>query len=100
MADFYPKFDSPMFAFDAGSVEDDEMELHGPAASPPTSPGTDPWNGPYGYSVVDFKSSNGFNTSGIGGAPGYGSNSPKSWKFDIQLPEGWYTRISRRDKNP
>lgn len=87
---FYPKFDDPLFAFDAASVEDDELMLSGPAVTPPASPGTDPWNGPYGYPVTSFTNANGYT--------GYGLGPTKSWKFDTQLPDGWYTRISRRDK--
>ena len=98
---FYPKADDEgsLFAADAASVEDDEMELHwiAPGSGPP-SPGVDPWNGPYGLSVTEFTTGNGFPAVGFGGAPGYGATGPKGIKADVQLLDGWYTRISRRDK--
>ena len=96
---FYPKPDThPVFAADAASVEDDETMLHFSVSGPP-SPG-DPWNGPYGIPVTEFTTGNGFPAVGFGGAPGYGATGPKGIKADVQLPDGWYTRVSRRDKNP
>lgn len=96
---FYPKInDSPLLAADAASVEDDELMLSGPAPAPPPAPGTDPWNGPFGHPVTEWTTTNGYPASGYGGAPGYTTSPPRSWKVDVQLPDGWYTRISRRDK--
>lgn len=97
---FYPKIDdSALLAVDAASVEDDEMMLSGPAPAPPPTPGVDPWNGPYGRPVTEWTTPNGYPAVGYGGAPGYTVSPPRSWKVDVQLPDGWYTRISRRDKH-
>lgn len=107
---FYPKIDDePLFPVDAASVEDDEMMLSGPAPAPPPAPGVDPWDGPYGHPVIEWTTANGYPAVGYSfplkpgdpptPAPGYGVNPPRSWKMDVQLPDGWYTRISRRDKN-
>lgn len=89
----YPKVDDHLclFAVDAGSVADDDVLLSGPAPSPPSNPGVDPWDGPYGLPVTEWKEAT---------HPGYGTDPEptKSWKVDVQLPDGWYTRISRRDK--
>lgn len=110
---FYPKIDrqnmafvpprtidEPLFPVDAGSVEDDTMMLSGPAPAPPPGPpfGVTPWSGPYGHPVTEWTTTNGYPAVGYGGAPGYTVNPPRSWKVDVQLPDGWYTRISRRDK--
>lgn len=104
---FYPKIDDTMIlAVDAASVEDDEMMLSGPSPNPPPAPGVDPWDGPYGHPVTEWTTANGYPALGRVGvlpdppvpAPGYGLTAPRSWKVDVQLPDGWYTRISRRDK--
>jgi len=97
---FYIKIDDVgcIFPVDAASVEDDEQILSGPAPAAPPAPGTDPWNGPYGHPVTEWTTTNGYPAVGFGGAPGYGLTLPKSWKVDVPLPDGWYTRISRRDK--
>ena len=91
----YPKADF-IFAADAASVEDDDVILHFSVTGPPV-PG-EPWDGPYGIPVTEFTTGNGFASSGYGGAPGYGATGPKGIKADVQLPDGWYTRVSRRDK--
>lgn len=105
---FYPRIDDgALLAVDAASVEDDEMMLSGPAPAPPPGPPyVDPWGGPYGFLVTEWTTTNGFPATGRVGvlpdppvpAPGYGLTGPRSWKVDVQLPNGWYTRISRRDK--
>lgn len=86
-----PKLDNPIFALDAGSVEDDVLILSGPAPSPPMNPEVDPWAGPYGLQVTEWRNAT---------HPGYGTSATptKSWKVDVPIPNGWYSRISRRDK--
>ncbi len=88
-----PKYDS-IFAYDAASVPDDETILSGPVNAPaPVPDGSTPWNGPYGHPVTDWSAALGY--------PGYGAPTQpnRSWKFDVALPDGWYTRRSRRDKH-
>lgn len=88
-----PKFDS-IFAFDAASVPDDTVILSGPVNAPASVPdGINPWSGPYGLPVTDWSVAMGY--------PGYGAPATpnRSWKFDVMIPDGWYTRISRRDKH-
>lgn len=90
----YPKIDEHtcVFTVDAGSVDDDELLLSGPSPSPPTAPGVDPWSGPYGPAVTEWKDATGH--AGYGSSP----EPTQSWKVDVMIPDGWYTRISRRDK--
>ncbi|MHA2333075.1 MAG: DUF2793 domain-containing protein [Candidatus Hodarchaeales archaeon] len=79
-----------IFSTDAGSA-DDALMLSGPAPSAPPSLGVDPWEGPYGLPVTEWKEAT---------HPGYGtsSNPTKGYIPATVLPSGWYTRIYKKDK--
>lgn len=96
--------DGPILSYDAAEVEDDELMLSGPhtgagGSVPPGSwpnPGADDvWDGPYGPRMVDWN-----NTSHPGANMTQGGWSPpnQSLKYDTEIPAGYYTRISRREK--
>ena len=93
------KYDNPALAYDAAELVDDEVMLSGPATGVPVSwpnPGSnDTWDGPYGTRLVEWT-----NASHPGADPTQGGWVPpnKALKYDSSIPDGWYTRISRKDK--
>lgn len=98
------KYDQAAFAYDAAEVEDDALMLSGPhtgtgGSTPPgswPSPGADDdWEGPYGPELVDWT-----NATHPGADMTQGGWSPpnQSLKYDSDIPSGWYTRISNRNK--
>lgn len=100
----YEPTGSCILAYDAAEVDDDEIMFSGPhtgtgGSTPPGSwpnPGPDDdWEGPFGPELVDWT-----NTSHPGADMTQGGWSPpnQSLKYDTDIPAGWYTRVSRRDR--
>jgi len=99
---FIPKVDDHAYLFpvDASSVEDDTIILSGPATGTPPASWSNPttndaWHpaiADLGTPVNEWKNGTGHTGYGTGAAPN------GSWKVDIPLPDGWYTRVTRRDK--
>jgi hypothetical protein len=99
---FYPKVDinGVQFPVDAASQED-VIILSGPATGTPPSSWEDPttddaWHpsvSEFGYPVNEWKESNGYTGYGTSAYP------TRGWKVDTLLPDGWYTRIMRRDRH-
>lgn len=82
-----PTYDNNLFCWDASSVEDDVQRLAGPNPEP-DNPGIDTYSLDYGDSVDCWEDTY---------HPGY-SPPNVGLKWDTGIPDGWYTRIARRDK--
>lgn len=93
-----------ILAYDAAEVEDDAKMLSGPhtgagGSVPPVAwpnPGpNDVWEGPYGPELKDWD-----NTSHPGADLTQGGWVPpnKALKYDSDIPAGWYTRTSTKNK--
>ena len=93
-----------ILSYDAAEIEDDVLMLSGPhteagGSVPPVSwpnPGpNDQWDGPYGPELVEWD-----NTSHPGADMTQGGWSPpnKALKYDTDIPAGWYTRTSTKNR--
>lgn len=100
--DYVPR--GTILSYDAAEIEDDALMLSGPhteagGSVPPVSwpnPGPDDqWDGPYGPELVAWD-----NTSHPGADMTQGGWSPpnKALKYDTDIPAGWYTRTSTKNR--
>ena len=96
-----------LLCYDAAAVEEDALMLSGPntqapSSSPPVSwgnPGeSEGWDGPYGPPVTDWTDGSHGQPGSVGGSTSY-SPPNKSWHWDSDVPQGWYTLITKQDRS-
>jgi hypothetical protein len=91
---FVPQVDrhGALFIVDAAHDEDAVQLLSGPALVPPSAPGVDPWEpgpGEEGVPVTEWSDATGHVGYGVLIQPN------ESWRVDVPLPDGYYSRISK-----